>query len=538
MKTRFTEDIQRSLKEISALYRITQQINDSHDIKQIFRILLTILDDVCNYELIALRLYDENTGDIDLEFCKEKNPSQPHLFRIPDEVMDWVLDHKKIRLIPLESIVEQGPEFSLAVIPLISLDRIIGSIQIVMPVSSGSLTPHLEQILWIVASQAAGSIQNARLLKAMVKKNDDLMEMKKYLTSVLDNMIHGVMVLDKKKRITLVSKSMEILFGISSKQAIGQLFTKVFPKDTNAMFKTVLEDIEKNLFVIDREFEHTLSTGKKLPVSITSSLLEMGHKQSGTIFVIKDLSAAKRLIALAEMDRLKSNFVATVSHEFKTPLNLILGSTNLLIEGLVGPLNERQSKLLHLIKDGSDRLMALIKELLNLAKIEAEKGSLSLEQVSLDTIVNRTIKSLKYMADEKNVRIEYNHPSTDCLIVCEGSKIEQMIKNLVDNAIKYSNRDGKVQLSIAPWEKDGRNNFIELNIIDNGIGIVDKEQDDIFNEFHRSNDPEARKREGSGLGLTIAKKIVDLHRGKIMLTSRVGEGTQIKIILPRDLRTL
>jgi len=537
LQEQFTKNIQKSLREISALYWVTRQINNTRDLTDIFRILVKTLDDFCNYNSVHLKLYDEDTGELEIELNEEKiNSPDPSL--VNEDVMDWILANRKIRVIPFTGSDNGQSEISMVVIPLISTDNIIGFIQIIMPIASGAFTPHLEQILWIICGQVAGAVQTARYLKKIERKNETLNEIQKYLTSVLDNMIHGIMVLNNKRQITLLSKSMEILFQITSKDVIGAHFKEIFPESIASILEHVISSVNKNGFVIDREFEHSFRGTKKIPISITASALEMGRKQSGIIFVIKDLSSSKKLIALAELDKLKSNFVATVSHEFKTPLNLILGSTNLLLEGLVGPLNEKQLRLLKLVKDGSERLMKLIKSLLNLAKIEAEKGQLHLSQISLKELINIELENFEQVAMEKQISLTFRIEDNLDYIIGDKEKLSQMIANLISNGIKYNNPGGFVKISVKEWEKDKSDRFVMICVKDNGIGIYPEDKDEIFNEFHRSNNPDIQQFEGSGLGLTIVKKIVDLHRGKIILQSHRGKGTEFKIILPRDLRIL
>jgi len=536
LKQKLTKDIKQSLKEISSLYWVTRNINDTHNVEDIFAILVKILDDFCDYDSVILRMYAEDTGELVLELSEKKRKSIVDEIPISEEVMGWVLGNRKIRIIPLDSVISDKSEHSLVLIPLINMDRVIGFICIVMPISPGSFTPHLEQIFWIIAGQTASAMQNARFFKKLQDKNRDLKEVKKYLTSILDNMVHGIMVLDKNKNITLLSKSMEILFQVSSSEAQSGNISKIFPKETVEIFDTVMGDVEKFSFVIDREFDHTLKGGKQIPISVTASSLELGQKQSGTIFVVKDLSTSKRLIALAELDKLKSKFVATVSHEFKTPLNLILGSTNLLLEGLVGSFNEKQLKLLTLVRDGGNRLMELIKRLLDLARIEAEKGHLSLDNISLKDIIEDAVQGLQYMAQEYEVTIKHEFLGYVDDIVGDHEQLSYMLKNLISNGIKYNNPNGYVEVIVENWEKDKTGKFVLIRVKDNGIGIHPEDHEEIFAEFHRSNDPEAREREGSGLGLTIAKKVVELHHGKIILESQKGKGTEFKIILPSDPR--
>ena len=538
MKRILKKDIQKSFRELSSLYLMTSQINETHNIETIFSLLKNIINEICPYNSIKLMLYDDESGELQFELNENDKSYLGDDLPLPENIMSWIFDNRKIRIIPMESIAQSNQTGALVLVPLISYKHFIGIIQILIPVSPGEITIHFEQMLWIVANNVASAIHNSRLMNELERQNSTLHKLESHLTSLFDDMIHGIMVVEDTGTILMMSKTIETVFKISDENVFGKIVDDVFSENISSMLNNMLLEVIKNSEISKRNFDFVQENGQVIPLQITASPLEQSDLKYGIIFELKSLNDSKNLMAVAEVDRLKSNFVATVSHEFKTPLNLILGSTNLLTEGLVGNVNEKQQKLLKLITDGTNRLMDLTKNLLDLAKIEAEKGNLELEQLSLKNLIEIAVTNLAYTAKEKEVSIEDNIDELYEQIIGDRQKILQMIIHLISNAVNYNKPGGYVKISVSEWEKDNSENFIKLCIEDNGIGITPEDHENVFSEFHRVNDPDLQEIQGHGLGLTIVKKIVELHRGKIIISSNTTEGTNVTVILPRDIKDI
>jgi len=517
---------------------MTSRINETHDIEGIFTLLKNIINEICPYNSIKLMLYDDLSGELQFKLNENKDSSFCGDLPLSEDIMSWIFDNRKIRIIPMESIGQTNRQGSLVLIPLISYKHFIGFIQVVIPVSPGQVTIHLEHMLWVVANNAASAIHNSCLINELERQNSTLHKVESHLASIFDDMIHAIMVVENNGTIVMLSKTIETVFNIPYKQVFGKIIDDVFAKNTAEMLNEMLVEVIKTCDAAERNYDFVQENGQVAPLLISASPLEQEDIQYGIIFEVKSLNDSKNLMAAAEIDRLKSNFVATVSHEFKTPLNLILGSTNLLTEGLVGAVNEKQQKLLKLITDGTNRLMDLTKNLLDLAKIEADKGNLSLKHLSLKKLIQIAITNLAYSAKEKQIQIEHNISDAHEQIVGDRQKILQMVIHLISNGIIYNNPGGYVKISVSEWEKDNSENFIKLSIEDNGIGITPEDRKNVFSEFHRVKDPDIQEIQGHGLGLTIVKKIVELHRGKIIINSNKTQGTRFTVILPRDLRNI
>ena len=524
----------RSVIDILSLHDISRQLNAAPSMDSIIDLLERELCGNRKYKAVLFYIYNEQNGKLDLW------QSDPNIqtASTPDETMLWLMEHQTIQVDQICNATRKKQTASVINILLQVQKRNLGFVQFIVPVSPELITPEDQQMLSLLGCTIASCIHNFNLNAVIERNNQTLNQVEIYLNGVFESMIHGIMVVEHDGTISLLSKTMDLIFNLQHKDAVGRQFRDLFPEEIVNIFNGMIDELSGDEVVMDREFEVALHDNTLVKISITASNIEIDKNHSGTIFLVKTLSSCKDLIALAEVDKLKSNFVATVSHEFKTPLNLILGSTNLLQEGLVGSLNEKQLKLVKLIRDGGNRLMVLTKSLLDLAKLEAGKGQLQLEPVSLKKLIDTTVSRFSHILQDHRISLTTRFNDEIDQIMADNEKLAQMMHHVISNAIKYNNPGGAVEITVNRWEKDQSEKFVTITVADSGIGITEQEQETIFDEFHRVDDPEVLEREGIGLGLTIAKKVIDLHRGKVLINSHANEGTEITIILPRDPRIL
>ncbi len=255
----------------------------------------------------------------------------------------------------------------------------------------------------------------------------------------------------------------------------------------------------------------------------------------------KVLSRTKNIIDLYEKQRLyldqivkssrfKTEFMATMSHELRTPLNAIIGFTDLLLESVFGELNEEQLEFVKDIDESSKHLLEMITHILDISKIEAGQVTLTVEKIHLNNLVNHLISTLKPLSNKKGLNIDLKGLKKEQFIFADRIKFKQIIYNLLSNAIKFTEK-GKINFEF----RDSKDMW-EFIVKDTGIGIAEKDFNIIFKEFKRVKSPYVDSIPGSGLGLALTKRIVDLHRGDILFTSKIGEGTTITFTLPKNLR--
>lgn len=222
---------------------------------------------------------------------------------------------------------------------------------------------------------------------------------------------------------------------------------------------------------------------------------------------------------LTQLDRAKSEFLSIASHELRTPLTSIKGSLSLLEHGVIGEVNPETKSLLGIAGQETDRLIRLINELLDLAKIEAGQFPLNKKWIPLDQLLKKTKDSLQGLAESAHVKLEFHcNPHIETLI--DSDRIQQVITNLASNAIKFSPKDSKVILRVIE-----ENNNIILEVEDSGPGIAPEDQVLIFEKFRQATSEENPLVKGTGLGLAIARAIVEEHGGEISVRSFPGKGS-------------
>jgi ABC-type amino acid transport substrate-binding protein/nitrogen-specific signal transduction histidine kinase len=240
--------------------------------------------------------------------------------------------------------------------------------------------------------------------------------------------------------------------------------------------------------------------------------------------VEKELMESKE--AAESANRVKSAFLASMSHELRTPLNSIIGFTGIILNELAGPLNLEQKKQLKMVKGSSHHLLNLINDVLDISKIEAGELEVSCEKFSMRNVVNQVAESLKPLAEQKGLSLTVEiAPEVDTLISDER-RIRQVLINLANNAIKFTERGGVKIICLK------RNSRIEVEIRDSGIGIRDQDMGKLFRPFQQLDSGISRKYEGTGLGLSVCKRILDMLGGNIRVKSQFGKGSTFTFIVP------
>jgi PAS domain S-box-containing protein len=249
-----------------------------------------------------------------------------------------------------------------------------------------------------------------------------------------------------------------------------------------------------------------------------------------------DITEYKRMEALliqARNDaeaasRAKASFLATMSHELRTPLNAIIGFSELMHQAIHGPLGSaKYEEYVGNVRDSGRFLLSIINDILDLSKIEAGQMVFRGEAVDLSEVLQSCCRMVGPRARQDNIAIEIETEEALCSVHADRRLLIQIVTNLLSNAVKFSRADGRVRLAAS-----ARNRWVELRIIDQGAGMTEEEVAIALRPFEQVDREHARKHEGTGLGLPIAKALVDLHRGELAIDSRPGAGTTVTIRLP------
>lgn len=244
----------------------------------------------------------------------------------------------------------------------------------------------------------------------------------------------------------------------------------------------------------------------------------------------RELVEAKK--QLRDADRLKTEFVATVSHELRNPLNSIIGFAKLLLKQQVGPLNQIQQTDLSYIYDGAQHLLSLVNDILDLSKIEAGKIRLDLEWVSVEEIIVGLIASTYILIEAKPIELrEEIEPHLPKLFVDRG-RIRQVVLNMLSNAAKFTDA-GCITLNIRKINKYNQD-WVCFSVKDTGIGIAESDIPKVFEPFRQIDSSVGRRAEGTGLGMPISARLVALHGGEVWIESRVGQGSTFAFTIPLE----
>ncbi len=236
---------------------------------------------------------------------------------------------------------------------------------------------------------------------------------------------------------------------------------------------------------------------------------------------------ARKNEELTHLDQLKSDFMATMSHELRTPLTSIIGYSDMMLSGMTGELNEKQSAFVDSILKGGEALLNLINDVLDLTKIEAGRLELNREAVDLRAALLGVLPVVKPRAQDKRIRLSTFLPTDLPLVWADASKLNQILLNLITNGVKYTHENGTVSVEARTLE-----GFVEIWINDTGIGIAGEDRDKVFQRFTQIDSSATRSQGGTGLGLAIVRELVDLHGGTIRVQSKLGKGSSFIFTMP------
>jgi len=264
-------------------------------------------------------------------------------------------------------------------------------------------------------------------------------------------------------------------------------------------------------------------------------LIALGILLSVLILIVAITKAARRKyvkqleqanIRLQEIDRLKSIFLASMSHELRTPLNSIIGFTGILLQGISGALGDEQKKQLTMVKVSGQHLLDLINDLLDVSKIEAGKAEVSVEEFALADVANEVTEAISPAANKKELDV-VKEVQDEIVLLSDRRRVKQVLTNLVSNAVKFTDH-GQVTITGKQLE----NKQVGFEVSDTGIGMKEKDMKRLFQPFQQIDESLTKKQEGTGLGLYLCKKIVDLLHGEIRAESEYGTGSTFTVTLP------
>lgn len=546
------EDLERRVEERTAalsrehrnsqtMLKVTTELSASLDIQQVLSRSLSVLNEVLEVEE-SLILRDAGRLVVHTGEHLESIPLDAEN-SLERQIHRWLMRVKKPALIADVQVdsrwqVEKNPPpayHSVAAVPLILGEESLGSLLLLNRQSNHFKEEQLI-ILEGVARQIAITLNNAELFNLIRDQAENLGGMLRdqqieasRSRGILEAVADGVIVTAPDQRITLYNQSAESLLKIHTGQVVGQPLDKLadaFEGTGSGWMHTIQRWSLRGVPPAGGESyaeQITLQNGRVLAIHLAPVVWR--SEFLGTVSILRDITH------LVQVDRLKSEFIANVSHELRTPLTSIKGYTDILLMGAGGELTDKQIHFINILRENAERLMVLVNDLLDVSRMQSGKVMLEAQRLDMVEMAREVIEEMRRRSMDSQKPITFILEAPDDLPAARGDRERsmQVLRSLVTNGFNYTPENGKVVIRLSTSGQ-----HVQVDVIDNGIGIPLKDQGRIFDRFYRGESPLVMATPGTGLGLALSKILVEMQEGRIWFASTgvPGEGSIFSFTLP------
>ncbi len=488
------------LKELETLAAVGREVTSVLDIDQVLTRLVEAAVNVTGAEEGSLLLQDEHTGELTMRASKGFEDGFARAFRLraTDSLAGYVIRSGESVLLDQDSpqkIKTAYLVYSLVYVPLRSRSGIIGVLGVDNRTAGRAFTRHDQRLLQALGDYAAIALENANLYARTERERAQL-------ETILRETEDGVIVVDLQDRLIIMNPTARTAFGLAGDDFAGKAYSEVIRS----------LEVRELLTGKSRRAEVVLDDGRVFNAHLTPIA------GVGRAVVLQDITQLKQL------DRIKSDFVTTVSHDLRSPLTAILGYVELVTR--TGPVNDQQAEFIRRVQYSVQSLNALINDLLDLGRIDAGFDSQK-EPTQLALAVRFAVEGLRQQADAKRQILTVDVADDLPTVFGNPPRLRQMLANLLENAVKYTPEGGGIRVDARR-----ENDLVLLTVSDAGIGVPPGDQPYIFDKFYRATNSR-HDYAGTGLGLSIVKSIVENHDGRIWLDSRPGAGSTFTVVLPQ-----
>jgi two-component system, NtrC family, sensor histidine kinase KinB len=510
------ETIQR-LAEVSVLYTLAQKLSSSLDLDDILDTIVTLIRQAVGCRACCIFLLDGTGEMLEIKAASGLKPQwrEAARLRLGEGAAGRAAAEGRSIYLPDTS---QTPNFiffdqevrSLMVVPLRAQGKIIGTIN-VDDNQPNAFGPAQERLLTITAMQIGITIENARLFASMSAEQQQMQAIMQYMAD-------GLMLVDSHGTIMTCNSTLAVMLGMHEGQIIGQ---NIHSPNLSANLANVTASTTYRARTGVLAKEVTIDVPRPRTLQVFSTVVVDKYKNPvGEVRVVHDVTRER------ELDQLKDDFFSTISHELRTPLFSIQGFAQLMLEEKNLD-SETQHEFLSTIQRQAIQLSQMVNNLLDLSKFDEGKLVFEKKPVSMANLINQTVLKLQGFAHQRKVRVTTQLPPSLPMIQGDAQRLEQVLTNLIGNAIKFSETEEKVTItaSISATE-------LQVQVKDNGVGIPSEALERIFSRYYQVDDKSERSAMGTGLGLNIAKKVVEGHGGRIWAESAAGQGSTFCFTLP------
>ncbi len=497
------DSLQNRIDILETLSKVGRSVTASLELDQVLTTIVNAAVDITNAEEGSLLILDEESGELYVRAARYYDDAVVRTFRLPiaDSLANEVLRTGQPVVIDEATPLKIKTNYlvrTLMYVPLKVHGRVIGVLGVDNRTNGQVFSDRHGLLLTALADHAAIAIENARLFTST---NIERQKLETILTGIGD----GVIVVDSEKRVLLANHAARAAFGVAQDDISLQPIERVFPHEQ------LLEMLTEAHPLLPYRCELNLDDGRTLNAQLTQI------PGVGLAVTMQDITHLK------ELDRIKTDFVNTVSHDLRSPLTAILGYVELIER--VDPVSERQREFIHRVQISVRNITNLINDLLELGRIESGFDTRK-EFVPLSVIVQYSVDSLESTIIEKEHKLTLDFSDQNAKIFGDPTRLRQLVDNLIGNAIRYTPKSGQIKIRLM-----AETDQIILQIEDTGPGIPPADQPYIFDKFYRASNipPDVP---GSGLGLAIVKSIVENHQGRVWVDSSLGQGTVFTVVFP------
>ncbi|HEY73129.1 MAG: hypothetical protein DRJ03_22780 [Chloroflexi bacterium] len=529
--------------QLETLYEITRELSSSLDLR---RALQKALDEVVAAipaEMGAVLLVDGTIERVVPEANINWSGKAVPLASFPS---DWQLGQSAPPLLLNDLPAEEGytwvkalvgPDVvSLMVAPLIANGEFQGLLAAANS-RPGVFDSAHARLFHNVLSQIATAIGNAEVYRLISEQAQEMglmlrrqQEEGTRSQAILTSIADGVVVNDTEGRVILVNPVAERILGVPAADLLSEdlrgFFSFLSTEDEREAVAAMEKLLNAQVPEAAKTFKMRLTVDNRIIHASMSPVLTQRNDFLGVVTILRDITKE------VEADRAKTEFVSTVSHELRTPMTAIKGYTDLIHAGAAGPINENQRRFLSIIRSNTDRLTALINDLLDISRIETGRVRFETKPLQIGEVVADVVNVLAGQAEENDQTLTYEVVAGIPDVMGDHDRLTQMLTNLIGNAIRYTPQGGEIEVRVYPVE-----GAVRVDVRDTGIGIDSEDMGHLFERFYRSDHPLVQEKRGTGLGLSIVKMFVEMHGGRIWVESEPGAGSTFTFILPVSVRS-
>jgi PAS domain S-box-containing protein len=520
-RKRAEEEISRRNRQLALINRVGQRLAPILEPDQLYKTVVEAVQEECGYQLVSFFLVrgDEVLLKASVGPSVESIPAA-YRQKVGTGTIGWVAEHGEsyrvddsskdgqfLEVQPLDIVAEVD-------VPVVVAGEVIGVIAVTSDQASAFSETDVTA-METIAGQIARAVENARLYQSVADRETKLRDQ-------IESAADAIFNLDPEGRFTLFNREAERLSNFGREEVLGHYYTEVLcPEYVEQMDSLVSVDVAEDYGAQAHEIEFFDKWGERVPLEIRVSVLEREGQLEGWQVIGRDVSERRRL------EEMKSQFLATVSHDLRTPLASIMGFSEMLMERNPGPLTEIQEEFLGIVYENSQRLMALVNDLLDVSKLDVGQTRLEMATIELETLITDVMDEIGPLAAKKSISLDMDTGDALPRIVGDRRRLEQVLNNLLSNAVKFTPAGGRVEVK-AQSDRER----VMVSVTDTGVGVPPDDLPHLFQPFHRGGNVTKQAIEGTGLGLSIAKALIEAHQGSIGVESELDKGSTFWFSLP------